>query len=316
MIDDPMMVPDWRSTLARLDGAYSPNTLRCYESDFEIFEEWCVGTGRAPLPASPSTVTAFLQALGETCASATLRRRLAAIRKIHRLMHHPNPCADEEVIVALRRLIRQKRRRPNQAQGLTYDILQRMLTAIPGSGLKATRDRALVTLAYDLMCRRSELVALQVDDIKPADDDGLLILVRRSKSDPLGDGHYGYASPETARYLDTWLAAADITDGSLFRGIRNGYAKADPLHAGSVSYILKALAKAAGLPKDIIKKISGHSPRVGGAQDMATTGADLIAIMTAGRWKSVATVARYVEAARVQRVGLYRQMASLNGYIR
>ena len=46
---------------------------------------------------------------------------------------------------------------------------------------------------------------------------------------------------------------------------------------------------------------SGHSCRVGMAQDLAAAGASLAAIMQAGRWKSAATLARYIEHLQTQR---------------
>ena len=42
---------------------------------------------------------------------------------------------------------------------------------------------------------------------------------------------------------------------------------------------------------------SGHSMRVGAAQDLLTRGFDTAAIMRAGGWKSVTTLARYLEKA-------------------
>jgi len=50
----------WRAALARLDGAYSENTLRGYRSDFARFEAWCEATGQVALPASPETVATFI----------------------------------------------------------------------------------------------------------------------------------------------------------------------------------------------------------------------------------------------------------------
>ena len=99
---------NWGDALARLDGAYSEHTLRGYRSDFARFVAWCEAVGQTPLPASPETVAEFVADQATTCLPATLKRRLAGIRKLHRLMRLPNPVTDEEVLLALRRALRTK----------------------------------------------------------------------------------------------------------------------------------------------------------------------------------------------------------------
>lgn len=49
--------------------------------------------------------------------------------------------------------------------------------------------------------------------------------------------------------------------------------------------------------KGMCRKFSGHSMRVGAAQDLLCAGYDTAAIMRAGGWKSVDVLARYLEAA-------------------
>lgn len=46
--------------------------------------------------------------------------------------------------------------------------------------------------------------------------------------------------------------------------------------------------------------MSGHSMRIGAAQDTMIAGLDHIEIMQAGGWKTVDVVARYVEDAATQ----------------
>lgn len=297
---------DWEAALSRLEGAYAPATLRAYRGDFVIFTRWCAEEDLPALPASPETVAAFVGDCAESVCANTVRRRLKGIRKVHRLLRLPNPCDDEEVLIALRRAFRSRGSRARQALGLTRQIKTQLLEVCDPTTLRGLRDRALVTLAYDLLCRRSELVALRVDDLVSCEDGGATLLVRRTKSDPLGEGRLAYASPDTAACVDAWLAAAGIKAGALLRGFRNGRVRPEALNPGSINTILKSLAASAGLPAATISGLSGHSARVGAAQDLACDGSDLIAIMTAGRWKSVATVARYIEEAQVRRVGLLR----------
>jgi len=297
----PIMVGNvnWRDTLMVLDGAYSDNTLRGYRADMDAFEKWGASTGVAVLPATPEAVAAFVTDQARMCSSATIKRRLAAIRKIHALLHLENPLTDEAVVIALRRIRRSKRERPRQALGLTKDIRDRLIAACTET-LPGLRDRAMITLVYDTLCRRSELVGLKAEDLLRTPDGAAQILVRRSKNDPYGAGRLAYVSNRTLKQVDQWLAAAKIEVGPIVRAIgTDGKVRRDALHPYSVTRILKQVATSAGLPPKTVANLSGHSMRVGAAQDMIAAGLGLLPIMQAGGWRTTNVVARYVENANL-----------------
>ncbi|RBI83328.1 hypothetical protein DRV85_16070 [Rhodosalinus halophilus] len=204
MIESHGPSSQWRAELHRLEGAYAPSTMRGYRADVEAFETWCVATGREPFPASVETVCAFLEAQGRDRAPSTVRRRLYAVRKMHRLLRLPDPTHDEEVNLALRRVRRAKPIRPRQAKGLTRDYLDRFLSAQPETpwGL---RNRAMLSLGYELLTRRAELVALRVEDLEPRGDGTLRVLIRRAKNDPFGQGRIAFTSVRTAALVGDWL---------------------------------------------------------------------------------------------------------------
>jgi integrase len=170
------------------------------------------------------------------------------------------------------------------------------MSACPDS-LAGKRDKALLAVGYDTLCRRSELVALRFEDIVPSSNGNAQILIRRSKSDPYGLGRAGFLSAKTRQLLTEWQQAAKIHDGYIFLRMRYGRVEPNSMHPFSVSRILKSLAESAGLPAQAVKNLSGHSMRVGAAQDMITSGMSVLPIMRAGGWKTVHVVARYVENA-------------------
>jgi Site-specific recombinase XerD len=213
---EPSRSPDWQATLIRLEGAYALNTIRAYESDFKIFEAWCMREKRAALPASAATVAAFMQAQSESATPATVSRRRAAIAKIHRLMKLESPVRDEEVSLATRKVFRQKGRRQKQALGLTTPLKTKILAACPDD-LRGLRDRALIAMGYDTLCRRSELVVLRIEDFAPEPDGSGTILVRKAKADQYGRGRLAYLSANTVSALQCWLEAAELTTGPIFR---------------------------------------------------------------------------------------------------
>ena len=300
---------EWQAALDRMSGAYSANTIRSYRADFAIFTGWCKREGRAPLPASPETVADFVTAQSESAAPATVNRRRASIAKIHHLLRLENPVRTEEVNLATRTMFRKKGRRQDQALGLTSTLKHKIIAACPEthSGL---RDRALIAVGYDTLCRRAELVQLLVDDLTVKADGSGTILVRKAKSDQFGDGRLAYLSAEAVDHLQRWLRAADLTAGPIFRAILPGGAiAAIPIEDYAVSSILKTRAKRAGLGEATVARLSGHSLRVGAAQDMAAAGIDLGAIMHAGGWKSPDMVMRYIEHMDVERSGMARLYA-------
>ena len=110
-------------------------------------------------------------------------------------------------------------------------------------------------------------------------------------------------APDTVRLVYAWLDRAGIGDGRLFRSVGKGGRIGERLHPCQVPRIFKAMAREAGLPEAVAGGLSGHSARVGAAQDMVAAGIELPAILNAGRWKSTAMVNRYGERLLARRSG-------------
>jgi integrase len=144
----------------------------------------------------------------------------------------------------------------------------------------------------DLLARRSEAVALALADVSFAPDGSATAIIRRSKTDATGQGEVRWLSPRTVKHLRRWLDVAGITEGPVFRAVNKGGKAGGPLTGSDVPRILKRLAERVGLDP---AGISGHSARIGMAQDLVASGAELPAVMQAGRWKSPTMPARYAE---------------------
>jgi site-specific recombinase XerD len=276
--------------------AYASATMRSYRADVEAFEAWCEANGRVAFPAEVETICRFLEDQGTQKAPSTVRRRLYAIRKVHRLLRLPDPTYDEDINLALRRVRRAKSIRPKQAKGLTKDFLARFLEIQPDTpwGL---RNRAMLSLGYELLTRRSELVALRTEDLEERADGTLRVLIRRSKADPFGAGRIAFTSTHTAARVRAWLDWRGPEIEWLFCPIYQGKPIQRDLSTTTVKRIIKDAAKGIGLDPAEIDAFSGHSMRVGAAQDLLSKGVDTAAIMRAGGWKSMSVHARYLEQA-------------------
>lgn len=303
-------------------GAFAPNTLRALAADSRIFAEWCRTHGRSMLPAAAQTVADFIDAQAEMKARATIERYRSSIALLHRAAGLPNPCTDELVRLAVTRMSRAKGRRQKQAEPLNRPSIDRMLVvktterlhrrvaegdrAVP---LIALRNAALMAVAYDTLLRRSELVALLIEDLERADDGSGTILVRKTKTDQEGEGAVKYLAPDTVGHVTAWLQAAGLTSGPLFRPVsKGGRVGAAALADAEVYRLYREIAAAAGVK--LSRPPSGHSTRVGATQDMFAAGFELLEVMQAGSWKTPAMPARYGERLRAQR-GAARKLATL-----
>lgn len=208
--------------------------------------------------------------------------------------------------------------RQRQAQGLTLDDLQAIAAQMNETDPRDIRDRALLWLAYETMARRSELVALQVDDLATEPDSSGRLLIERAKADQEGQGEVLFVSAETVAAVQRWLKLAGHKEGALFRSIpripkaADGLPRIDgryfrALTDGDIARIFKRRARAAGIDATLI---SGHSMRVGATQDLLAGNFSAAAVMKQGRWKSERMVMRYgenIEAGRGAMAKLLKQ---------
>ena len=289
---------------AEAQGAFAPNTVRALRADTAVFTAWCHGAGVSALPASPQAVADFIGAMrAAEKRPATIRRYVSSVAHLHRAAGLPVPSDSNAVKLALRRMMREDGAAQRQADGLTRRLVDRALHA-GGSRLRDQRNRALLAVAYDTLCRRSELVALLRQDLQHGPHGDGTLLVRRGKTDQEGAGSVRFLAPDTMRLVLDWTGAAGIVEGPLFRSVRKGGRVGDALDAGDVARVFKAMVRAAGLTAGQASGISGHSSRVGAAQDMAASDRiELPAIMQAGGWTSPGMVARYTKRQAARRSG-------------
>lgn len=289
-----------------IQQAKASSTLRAYRHDWSCFEAWCRERNVMALPAAPDTVALYLADIAPTTKVATISRRLAAIAKAHQAAGHDSPASlrhasVSEVWKGIRRVHGTAQ---TQKAPVSVEDLRRMFAVLPANELLAVRDRALLLIGFAGAFRRSELVGLNVEDVQICAD-GLVILLRRSKTDQEAEGRkiaipYG-STPDTCpvRSLQRWLESADITAGPLFRPVnRHGNLQTERLSDKAVALVVKRYAEAAGLDP---KKYSGHSLRSGLVTAAAIAGVSERAIMQQTGHKSSAMVRRYIRDANLFR---------------
>lgn len=285
-------------------AARAGNTQRAYMADWLIFTAWCEARGECALPTTAEVVRRFVAAEADAGKSpATIERRVAAIGHFHRAENFVAPTAQpgagklRETLAGIRASKGSKKRRKAAADA---NILQSMLTAIPGQGLRALRDRAVLAIGMAAAMRRSELVALNVDDVAIVPE-GLRIAIARSKTDQNQEG-VEIAVPEGSRLrpkqrLLDWMVAAGHDAGPLFRRLtRQDTLTREPMSDRAIARLVQAAARRAGLDERLF---GGHSLRAGFLTESASRGATIFKMQEVSRHKTVQILSEYVRSAEL-----------------
>jgi integrase len=283
---------------ASFRAARAGATLRAYEHDWKRFCAWCQQHGFVPLPASSRAAILYATDLTKNQGRrlGTLRRRLAAISQLHQQMGFESPTTSWDMKKFLAGLRRELGVAPERKRPLVAGDLKRILGQMPDT-LLAKRDRAILLLGFTGAFRRSELVALDVEDCGESPE-GLTVNVRRSKTDQEGEGRVvgipqGQEQASCPLWaLDEWRAAAKIESGALFRAMnRHGHVLNKRLSGEAVAIVVKRYIGWLGYD---VEDFAGHSLRAGLATSAAAAGKSERAIMNQTGHRSLATVRRYI----------------------
>jgi site-specific recombinase XerD len=282
-------------------AAQSINTSRAYASDWTQFTTWCDRYTVESLPASAAVVGLYLTSMAKRGLSvSTIRRRAAAIARTHRQAGLLPATSDPRVQTVLEGIARVHGAAAKKKTALLRDPLLELIERIDLTDTAGVRDRALLLLGFAVGLRRSELVALTVEDLSPSPD-GIRIRIGRSKTDQTGRGQellVVYAEPPRpcpVRAVRAWLDIAAITTGPIFRRVTRTGAVSAPLSPQSVALIIKKRARAAELGP---REFAGHSLRSGYATQAARDGPHATQIAATTRHQDQRVLAGYIRAGR------------------
>jgi len=295
---------------------------------------------RLRLPVLPEVLVRFITDMADgqgghrRRAIATVRRYLSTLSTLHRLLDVPDPTKAQIV----RNTLKARARRcggQTQAAPLRWEQVQQVIEALPND-LSGLRDKTLLAVAHNSLARRAELVAIDVADVEFLEEGVATVALRPTKTNLEAERDYRFLAAPTVALVKEWLARSGLREGPLFTGIqRNGQprltnGKRGPARAlldhgrrltpAHVNQIVKlAIGRLAQAQGDLVVEVSspaerrrallaharaysGHSPRVGAAQDMAAAGVSTAAILQAGGWSDERMVKRYI-----------RQLSALEG---
>lgn len=279
-----------------LKKSKAPNTRKAYRADWTEFQAWCQRYRRQALPASPETVAYYLADESLRLKVSTLERRLATISEAHKVSGHESPTRHGQVRLVWSGIKREKGTAQRHMKPTLTRHLRLMVEHLPDS-LLGCRDRALLLLGFAGAMRRSELVGLDVADIAVGDE-GLVVVIRRSKTDQTGGGRkvgipFGQQT-ETCpvRAVQRWLDESRIDEGPLFRAVsRGGLIRETALSDRVVANVVKRSLAAAGKSST---RYAGHSLRAGLITQAAMSGVSERAIQDQSGHRSLLVLRRYI----------------------
>lgn len=298
---------------ARFTEGNAARTVLAVRADWGQYIQWCEGAQHSPLPASAEQLEAFLaNAIARGRKRSTIDRYAYTVSLVHRAAALPDPATDptwkDRRKVLMRKLRDAKANGTKQAVQLTATGIQQILATL-GDSQHGLRDAAMLSLASDSLVRESELVAVKVEHLQQDPEDGEWTLnLPYSKVDQDGVGQdYRYVSRDTIARIHAWQSAAKIESGYLFLPIggrpktapEGDIGRAPHLEAPEVARIFRRRASAAGVFNGT--RITGHSTRVGSANDLSREGFSTLEIADAGGWKRERQVLHYTGRSRAGR---------------
>ena len=240
-----------------LDGR-KPSTIAGYRKDLDHFARF-LAAQCAPLASvhssSEKAIDFFLalpagvaneaalayraEQLGRGLSSATIARRLAAVKSITKLARMTGRIEWSIEVEAPRHEDRRDMSGPSDSDR------KRILKALKarGESNSTRRDRALVALLFTMVLRRNEVCALELADVDFAA--GTLSVTRKGRREKQSRP----MPPNTARAIGDWVVLRGRQDGPLFT--RTDRPSDVRLTGEGVRLILARLGKEAGLTKSL-----------------------------------------------------------------
>ena len=301
--------------------AFGVGTLRAYRSAWKGFIRWCARHDLDPFGGAAGPVRLYVTYLADVPRSiSTIRVALAAIATAYRLSGHALDLSDPHLGPVVEGATRSLGTRPRrQATPAVPELLRAMLAQCGREetirAALCARDRAMLLLGFGAALRRSELVALAISDARLVPGKGVVLTVRRAKTDQHGQGAQtaicsNPAEPAlcAARALEGWLAfrgsAPDMREEEaaerpLFCAVtKGGVVTGQGLSDKAVVRLVKTLATSAGFDPAMF---AGHSLRAGLVTAAGEAGLELPGVMRQARHTDPATTMRYYRPADLWR---------------
>lgn len=292
--------------------AFSPNTWRQLLSVMRISYRWAQENDRCFFPMSAADLRDYLSWLhANGRASTTIASHAALLSTLHRNAGVESPNRSPLVFRTIKKINRTavvSGERTGQAVPFRLSDLTKLDARWACSEkLQDVRNLAFLHLAYSSLLRVSELARLRVRDISRAEDGRIILDVAWTKTIVQTGGVVKALSSHSKQRLTEWLLLSGLAaepDAFVFCPVHRSNTPIIKTERPLTLPALEAIfmhawqevgpAVSARANKGRYLGWSGHSARVGAAQDMARQGYSVAQIMQEGTWKKPETLMRYI----------------------
>ncbi|HAU6297985.1 TPA: hypothetical protein JD836_14845 [Citrobacter freundii] len=304
--------------------AFSPNTLKKIKSTFNLWSKWCKENNRQVLPVLSGDFRDYITHMYKRgLASTSIDSHKTMMNLIHRHIGLDPITADIAVtrdLSIVRRRSIMEGERTGQAIPLRMADLRQLETIwTDSSKLVQLRNLAALHMSYNTMLRISELARVRVRDLTLQSNGTMLIHVPYTKTILTASGLVKILSRHVTQIVQRWLKATSLLDhpdayvlSPVHRTNKVIPAEKPMTHAACNAIFAQAwrdMGKEEVAPnKGRYTCWTGHSCRVGAAQDLMLSGASLAAIMHEGTWRDPKMAMQYlreIEAQNSELVKLY-----------
>lgn len=324
--------------------AVAPATRTAYLSDWQRWERWCAGRCQA-LPADPHYLVLYIEhhataitSSGEHAyAPASITRWVSSINQAHKAAGQFPPGEHPLVAAALTAVRRTRGSKQRRRDPLLLHDIRLIVGAITATAstwqqrVAARRDIAALLTGFTGGCRPGELTDLAVSDVTWRRDDGLHVLIRRSKTDQEGVGEvkalpFGEnldscpvcamlawqqvvnawdsggrpavirllrGEPALRQHICRTAPERVLSGAPLFRSVHRTGSLGGPFSVHAINDMIKRRALEAGFDQETVSRLGGHSLRVGFVTQGLRSGASAEQIARQTGHKSLAVLRSY-----------------------
>jgi integrase/recombinase XerD len=287
-----------------LFNTYADNTEIAMYSDFVKYLEFCNSVGQSALPFRDFNVDLYLSnMMAKGNKRSAIDRHIASLVKWADILEIDDPRRSFKVKARINEIRKKVKKNKRQAEGLRIEHLMKALEMFNPEVPRDCQDITLLFVGFETLCRQSELVSFDWPEFKLQSDGTGILELCFSKTDQDGDGAKLFLSKNTSNLLLGWQLVSNSKGvaSPIFRGIYSNGCMGGRLSTRGVQRCFKRIATRLNLEPSVF---SGHSTRVGAAQEMVERNIDSAKIMLSGRWVTMHMLTQYSKNIRATRSGI------------
>ena len=294
------------NAISYMEASLAPKTRRAYDRAFQDWESYAIEEDIPVLPIAPIDLCNIVANIAvETGSMSKVNLLIAAVADKHLSEHLESPTADS----SFRKMMIGVRKRlfyPSKSRSpLDKEILKDAYEMLAGGGrLQDWRTLCRINLEFYGMMRWDEVSNLRMDDIQFTET-GMVIKIRRSKTDQKGEGEYVRINMSEEENCPVEITRLYIS--KLGYGTENGFLQPqirtykDGTQSGvwhtklGYSTALEDLKAFMAIIGRDPREYGEHSGRRGGATAASEAGVSWLDLKRHGRWASDSSAQKYIE---------------------